>query len=296
MFRVAFFWNHPAARHGRSAIVIGSTTPGSKRLVEHVLRGGVKGGPVHLGERPAKRRASATACGGKLIERVLPSERPAEFRVPRRHHRYGVRRVGRLSEVGRRWREPPPSSLFDPVLLFHAGQTELTSLCPELGRAICRCRSCLYNMPSLTKVWFEIEDARAVHRHRANRRHQGTAAATWPTSNVLQSLRELRPDWSLMIGPEHLLADSVRLRRRRRRGRRCETCCRDCSSIATKRPRPATQRDCVDVPGRDRQLAKDLRDRQVRLATHQGNEMLPVVTWGICDDFMAEPFQKVPAA
>jgi 4-hydroxy-tetrahydrodipicolinate synthase len=68
----------------------------------------------------------------------------------------------------------------------------------------------LYNMPSLTKVWFEIETLGKLS-------HFDKIVGVKDSSGDLDyfkqlvSLKELRPDWSMLIGPEHLTAEAVKL-------------------------------------------------------------------------------------
>jgi 4-hydroxy-tetrahydrodipicolinate synthase len=92
---------------------------------------------------------------------------------------------------------------------FPAGQTELIEyirhLVPELPLPLM-----LYNMPALTKVWFEIETLRRLADL------EGIVGVKDSSGDVdyyrrLVALRAERPDWSFLIGPEHLLIESVRL-------------------------------------------------------------------------------------
>ena len=55
---------------------------------------------------------------------------------------------------------------------FPAGQTELTAMSRNLLAEL-PLPLVLYNMPSLTKVWFELETLKKLAAARANRRHQG---------------------------------------------------------------------------------------------------------------------------
>ena len=90
---------------------------------------------------------------------------------------------------------------------FPAGQTELNDyvsrLVPELPLPLM-----LYNMPSLTKVWFEIDTLRALSDLD---KIVGVKDSSGDLDyfGELLSLKQQRPDWTFFIGPEHLLAEAV---------------------------------------------------------------------------------------
>ncbi len=90
---------------------------------------------------------------------------------------------------------------------FPAGQTELEEyvrkLVPELALPVM-----LYNMPSLTKVWFEIETLRRLADL------DGVAGVKDSSGDMdyyskLCKLQSERPDWSFLIGPEEKLIASI---------------------------------------------------------------------------------------
>ncbi len=90
---------------------------------------------------------------------------------------------------------------------FPAGQTELEEyvrkLVPELALPVT-----LYNMPSLTKVWFEIETLRRLADL------DGVAGVKDSSGDMdyyskLCKLQSERPDWSFLIGPEEKLIASI---------------------------------------------------------------------------------------
>ncbi len=92
---------------------------------------------------------------------------------------------------------------------FPAGQTELLgyveNLLGELPLPLV-----IYNMPSLTKVWFEIETIEKLVNH-------SKIVGIKDSSGDLEyfkravGLKSLRPDWSVMIGPEAMLPQAMRL-------------------------------------------------------------------------------------
>ena len=92
---------------------------------------------------------------------------------------------------------------------FPAGQTELIQyihhVVSELPLPLM-----LYNMPSLTKVWFEIESLREfvdLPQVVGVKDSSGDLAYF----HKLLQYKSARPDWSVLIGPEHLLQESLRL-------------------------------------------------------------------------------------
>lgn len=92
---------------------------------------------------------------------------------------------------------------------FPAGQTELTryvrSIAGQLNLPLV-----LYNMPSLTKVWFEVETLeQLVDIDRIIGMKDSSGDLEY--FERLLKLRELRPDWQMMIGPEALLPQAMEL-------------------------------------------------------------------------------------
>lgn len=90
---------------------------------------------------------------------------------------------------------------------FPAGQTELIRyvrhLVAELPLPVM-----LYNMPSLTKVWFEIDTLRQLADL------EGIVGVKDSGGDLeyygkLTQLKQVRPDWSILIGPEHLMSKSL---------------------------------------------------------------------------------------
>ena len=92
---------------------------------------------------------------------------------------------------------------------FPAGQTELIRyikhIMPELPLPVM-----LYNMPSLTRVWFAIESLRELMDNPKIVGVKDSGGDLEYFESVL-SLKERREDWSVLIGPEHLMTQSVAL-------------------------------------------------------------------------------------
>ncbi|QGJ71346.1 Dihydrodipicolinate synthase DapA [Planctomycetales bacterium 10988] len=92
---------------------------------------------------------------------------------------------------------------------FPAGQTELTQyierIVPRLPLPVM-----LYNMPSLTKVWFKIESLKRLVEMPQIVGIKDSGDDIDYFAQLMQ-FKKTRPDWSILIGPEHLLVESIAL-------------------------------------------------------------------------------------
>ena len=68
----------------------------------------------------------------------------------------------------------------------------------------------LYNIPAMTKVWLEKDTLRALAKHTQIVGIKDSSGDMNYFAEILK-LKELRPDWSIFVGPEHLLAQAVAL-------------------------------------------------------------------------------------
>jgi dihydrodipicolinate synthase/N-acetylneuraminate lyase len=177
---------------------------GLERLIEHVIGGGVSGLFVlgTTGEAPSL----SYRLRREMIERT---SRAAAGRVPvlvgitDTSFVESVALAHTAAETGAR------AVVLSTPYYFPAGQTELTSyvehLVPELPLPLV-----LYNMPSHTKTWFEIETLeRLAHIERIIGIKDSGGDLDYFARLI--ELRSRRPDWSIMIGPEHLLPEAIRL-------------------------------------------------------------------------------------
>ncbi len=92
---------------------------------------------------------------------------------------------------------------------FPAGQTELTQYVDHIVAEI-PLPLMLYNMPALTKVWLEIDTIRGLAHHQ---KIVGVKDSSGDLDYFarLAALKSQRPDWTIMIGPEHLMPQAVAL-------------------------------------------------------------------------------------
>jgi dihydrodipicolinate synthase/N-acetylneuraminate lyase len=177
---------------------------GLERLIEHVIGGGVQGLFIlgTTGEAPSL----SYRLRREVIDRVC---KQTGGRVP---VLVGITDTAFVESVALAKHAADANA--DALVLaqpyyFPAGQTELIEyvdhLVPELPLPLM-----LYNMPALTKVWFEFETLRQLSRH------PGIAGVKDSSGDLeyfqrLPELRTDRPDWTFFMGPEHLLVESVKL-------------------------------------------------------------------------------------
>jgi 4-hydroxy-tetrahydrodipicolinate synthase len=175
---------------------------GLERLIEHILAGGVAGLFIlgTTGEGPSL----SYKLRKEFIERTC---RQVKGRVP---VLVGITDTAFVESVNvARWSADAGADavVLAPPYYLPEGQPELQEyldhLVPELPLPLF-----LYNMPALTKVQFELE---TVRRAMDNPRIVGLKDSS---GNMIYFHRAVgllkhRPDWTLLIGPEEMLADSV---------------------------------------------------------------------------------------
>jgi 2-dehydro-3-deoxy-D-pentonate aldolase len=257
--------------------------PGLQRLVEHVIAGGVNGVFIlgSSGEAPSL----SYRLRGEVIVRACHM---VAGRVP---VLVGITDTAFVESV--RLAETAAQAGADAVVLatpyyFPAGQTELIGYIENIAREL-PLPLMLYNMPSLTKVWFEIDTLR---RLRGLERIVGVkdSSADLEYYRALIGLREDRPDWSILIGPEHLLAESLHL------GGDGGVC-----GGANLYPRLFT--DCCQAvvtndPAREADLRRQIDAlQQIYTIGKYASRFIKATKCAlslmdICDDFMADPFHR----
>jgi 4-hydroxy-tetrahydrodipicolinate synthase len=176
--------------------------PGLERLLEHVLAGGVHGIFIlgTTGEGPSL----SYRLRRELIERT---SRQVARRVP---VLVGITDTAFQESLNvARWAADAGADalVVAPPYYLPEGQPELQEyldhLVPELPLPLF-----LYNMPALTKVAFEPETVRrAMDQPRVVGLKDSSGNMTY-FHRVLGLLQQ-RPDWTLLVGPEEMLADTV---------------------------------------------------------------------------------------
>ena len=177
---------------------------GLERLLEHMISGGVHGifALGTTGEGPC--------LSYKLrIQVILEVCRIVKQRIP-----VLVAVTDTAMEESARLAQVAAEAGVDSVVLttpyyFPAGQTELTQyvehILPKLPLPVM-----LYNIPSLTKVWFEIDTLSQLSSHDQILGVKDSSGDLDYFAKLVE-LKSARPDWSLLVGPEAKMIDSVRL-------------------------------------------------------------------------------------
>ncbi len=177
---------------------------GLARLIERVITGGVNGVFIlgTTGEAPSlsyrlRRELIALVC------QLVNARVPVLVGITDTSFIESVHLAQQAAESG------ATAVVLSTPYYFPAGQTELTgyvqNLAPQLPLPLV-----LYNMPSLTKVWFEIE---TLQKLAAIETIVGIKDSSGDLEYFerLMGLRIVRPDWSIMIGPEAKLPEAIRL-------------------------------------------------------------------------------------
>jgi dihydrodipicolinate synthase/N-acetylneuraminate lyase len=178
--------------------------PGLQRLVEHVIAGGVQGLFIlgSTGEAPSL----SYRLRGRMIETTCQL---VQRRVPVLVGITDTSFVESLNVARSACEAGADAVVLATPYYFPAGQTELIAYVQRLTQEL-PLPVMLYNMPSLTKVWFEIDTLRHLSAMDSILGMKDSSGDL-DYFRRLVSLRALRPDWSILIGPEHLLCEAMEL-------------------------------------------------------------------------------------
>ncbi|MEQ1827286.1 MAG: dihydrodipicolinate synthase family protein [Pirellula sp.] len=259
---------------------------GLERLLEHVIAGGVDGVFIlgTTGEAPSL----SYRLRRELIDRVtsvIAGRIPVLVGITDTSFVESVRLADHAKRAG------AAAVVLSTPYYFPAGQTELTgyveNLVPELELPLV-----LYNMPSLTKVWFEIE---TLERLAAIEQIIGVKDSSGDLGYFEKAvgLKRIRPDWSIMIGPEAKLPEAMRLGGDGGVAGGANVfpdlfveCYQAC--VANDRNRIDAAQSAINALQQIYDVGK-YASRYIK-ATKCSLSLL-----GICDDFMAEPFHRFRA-
>jgi dihydrodipicolinate synthase/N-acetylneuraminate lyase len=261
---------------------------GLERLIEHILSGGVHGLFIlgTTGEAPSL----SYRLRYELIERIcglVKSRVPVLVGITDTCFTESLNTANKARDAGAQ------AVVLAPPYYFPAGQAELLEyiehLTPELPLPLF-----LYNMPSLTKAVFEPQTVRAA----AN--ISGIVGIKDSSGNMayfhqLQSVLQDRPDFSLLMGPEELLAEAVLL------GASGGVC--GGANILPKLYVDLYNAAC----SRDIETTEALHKKVMQISTsiygvgHYQSSYLKglkcaLSCMGICSDFLAEPFHRFRSA
>lgn len=258
---------------------------GLERLVEHLVEGGVSG-IFSLGTT-----GEAPSLSYRLRREVV--ERSAKFiagRIPMLVGITDTSLVESLSLAKFSADCGAAAVVVAPPYYLPAGQPELREYLDHLV-ARSPLPVMLYNMPSLTKVWF---DAETVAHAMTMENVVGLKDSSGDLSyfrRIQRKAAERRPDWSLLVGPEEILAETVLLGGHG-----------GVNGGANLHPRlyvdlyrAAKAGDLV----RTRELSMKVLELSDALYTvgHHSSSIIKglkcaLSLTGICDDFMADPFHR----
>jgi dihydrodipicolinate synthase/N-acetylneuraminate lyase len=258
---------------------------GLERLIEHLIAGGVHG--IFLLGTTGEAPGLSYRLRRELIERACAQ---VAGRVPVLVGVTDTAVVEALNVSAFAAKQGASALVVAPPYYFPNSQPELDEyihhLAPELPLPLF-----LYNMPSHTKTTLELDTVRrAMDLPNLVGLKDSSGNMTY-FHQLLRLQRELRPDWSLLVGPEELLGESVLL------GGHGGVC-----GGANLFPRlyvalyeAAAARDAARVA--------ELHAKVIHISAtlyrvgHHGSAIIKGLKCalnlsGICDDYMAEPFHR----
>ncbi len=257
--------------------------PGLERLIEHILGGGVHGLFIlgTSGEAPSL----SYRLRRELIERVC---RQVRGRVP---VLVGITDTSMVEAIGlaRNAADAGAQAVVTSTPYYlPPGQPELIEFVRHLVREL-PLPLYLYNMPQMTKVEF-APDTIARLTQLEGIVGVKDSSGSFAYFDQLLELKRQRPDWSLLVGYEHLLAESVR------RGGDGGV-----PGGGNVHPRLFVELYHAVKTG-DTARATELQEKLLQLGRifSVGRHASAVIKGmkcscallGLCDDFMAEPFER----
>jgi 2-dehydro-3-deoxy-D-pentonate aldolase len=256
---------------------------GLERLIEHVLAGGVHGLFIlgTTGEAPSLsyrlRREMISRVCQQVKDRV-----PVLVGITDTSFVESINLAQHAAETG------ASALVVSTPYYFPAGQTELRAYIENLSAEL-SLPLILYNMPSLTKVWFELNTLRALASiERIVGIKDSSGDLTYFES--LMELRSMRPDWSIMIGPEAMLGQAIELGGDGGVAGGANVFPRLFVEYYEAAVSDNTER-LSEVRSRVEQLQR-IYDIGKYASRHIKATKCALSIMGICDDFMAEPFHR----
>ncbi|MCC6510033.1 MAG: dihydrodipicolinate synthase family protein [Pirellulaceae bacterium] len=175
---------------------------GLERLVEHMLAGGVHGLFVlgTTGEAPSLSYRLRRDLVSRVCQQVA-GRVPVLVGITDTAFVESVELARHAAQAG------ADALVLATPYYFPAGQTELLDYVQHLVAEL-PLPLVLYNMPSLTKVWFELPTLQALT---SCEQIIGIKDSSGDLDyfRSLMSLRNQRPDWSIMMGPEAMLPEAM---------------------------------------------------------------------------------------
>lgn len=208
----------PLATHGTSGTITGIIPPlvtplrdtdtidrdGTARLVEHVISGGVHGVFVlgTTGEGPSLSRRLQCAFVELVCARVQ-GRVPVFVGITDPSFAESVQLAQTAAGAGADY------AVLSTPYYFPLGQEELRAY---VERVVPQCPLpvVLYNIPAMTKVAFAVETVEALAQDRRILGIKDSGGDLAYFASLLNT-KTVRRDWSVLMGPEHLLVDALRL-------------------------------------------------------------------------------------
>lgn len=177
---------------------------GLQRLLDHVIDGGVSGVFIlgTTGEAPSLSYRLRREMISESV-RIVNGRVPVLVGVTDTAFVETVALAEHAAQCG------ADSAVLTTPYYFPAGQTELTRYVQNITPMI-PLPLMLYNMPGLTKVWFEIETLKLLADIESI---VGVKDSSGDLEYFQQlcKLKSIRPDWSVLIGPEAKLPEAIAL-------------------------------------------------------------------------------------
>lgn len=174
---------------------------GLQRLLDHVIAGGVSGVFIlgTTGEAPSLSYRLRREMISESL-RIVSGRVPVLVGVTDTAFVESVDLAKHAADCG------AAAAVLTTPYYFPAGQTELTAYVQNIAPLI-PLPLMLYNMPGLTKVWFEIETLRTLSSIDSIIGVKDSSGDLDFFGSVCK-LKSERPDWSVLIGPEAKLAEA----------------------------------------------------------------------------------------
>ncbi|MCL4785897.1 MAG: dihydrodipicolinate synthase family protein [Verrucomicrobia bacterium] len=256
---------------------------GLERLIEHLLAGGVHGLFVlgTTGEAPSLshrlRRELITRACRQVRQRI-----PVLVGITDTSFVESIEIARHAADAG------VQACVTSAPYYFPAGQPELLEYTQHLVREL-PLPLFLYNMPMMTKTPFELD---TIARLRDEEKIIGVkdSGGDFDYLQKLVKLSRARTDWSVLVGPEHLLADAIRCGGHGGVNGGAHLC----PSLFVQLYEAAVRGDAArvgELQQRVVQLGQIYKVGRHASAVIKGIKC-SLALMGICDDFVAEPLAR----
>ncbi len=177
---------------------------GLQRLLEHVIAGGVAGVFIlgTTGEAPSLSYRLRREMIAESV-RIVGGRVPVLVGVTDTAFVESVHLAQYAADCG------ADAAVLTTPYYFPAGQTELTRYVENIAPLI-PLPLMLYNMPGLTKVWFEIDTLKRLAEIDSVIGVKDSSGDLEFFAEVCR-LKSVRSDWSVLIGPEEKLREAMRV-------------------------------------------------------------------------------------